>query len=85
MVPGNRSHPYERRRPVTRVERRRGGLRGRESETRPYAERTLPVTNKRKRFMRMACEQSHLRFNALMGMLFDPEGLRESLERQDGS
>ncbi len=32
----------------------------------------------------MACEQPHLRFNALMGLLFDPEGLRESFERQDG-
>ena len=25
-----------------------------------------------------------MRFTALMGLLFDPEGLRESFERQDG-
>jgi hypothetical protein len=25
-----------------------------------------------------------MRFNALMGLVFDPEGLRESFERQDG-
>ena len=59
-------------------------MRERESETRLYAERTLTVTSKLERFTRMACEQPHLRFNALMGLLFDPEGLRESFERQDG-
>jgi len=32
----------------------------------------------------MARNEPHLRFNALMGLLFDPEGLRESFERQDG-
>jgi group II intron reverse transcriptase/maturase len=32
----------------------------------------------------MARENPGMRFNALMGLLFDPEGLRESFERQDG-
>jgi RNA-directed DNA polymerase len=59
-------------------------LRQRESETRPYAERTLTVTTKLERFTRMARERPHERFNALMGLLSDPEGLRESFERQDG-
>jgi hypothetical protein len=34
---------------------RGGGLRQRESDTRPYTERTLPVTNRLARFTRMAC------------------------------
>jgi hypothetical protein len=32
----------------------------------------------------MARAEPHTRFTSLMGMLFDPEGLRESFERQDG-
>jgi len=32
----------------------------------------------------MAREEPPMRFNALMGLLSDPEGLRESFERQDG-
>jgi RNA-directed DNA polymerase len=67
-----------------RVEQRGGGLRQRKSETRPYAERTLTVTTKLERFTRMAREEPQMRFNALMGLLSDPEGLRESFERQDG-
>jgi len=67
-----------------RVEQRGGGLRQRKSETRPYAERTLTVTTKLERFTRMAREEPQMRFNALMGLLSDPDGLRESFERQDG-
>jgi len=66
-----------------RVEQRGGGLRQRESETRPYAERTLTVTTKLERFTLMAREEPHTRFTSLMGLLFDPEGLRESFGRQD--
>jgi hypothetical protein len=67
-----------------RVEQRGGGLKQRESDTRPYAERTLTVTTKLERFTRMAREKPQTRFNALMGLLSDPEGLRESFEREDG-
>jgi len=67
-----------------RAEQRGGGLRQRESDTRPYAERTLTVTTKLERFTRMACEEPPTRFTALMGLLYDPEGLRESFGRQDG-
>ena len=59
-------------------------MRQRESETRPYAERTLTVTTKLERFTLMAREEPHTRFTSLMGLLFDPEGLRESFGRQDG-
>ena len=65
-------------------ERRGGGLRERESETRPYTERTLTVTTKLDRSTRMAREQPQARFTALMGLLWEPEGLRESFVRQDG-
>ena len=71
--------------PVMRAERRGGGLRQRQNETRPYTERTLTVTTKFERFTRMARDEPQRRFNALMGLLTDPEGLRESLERQEGS
>ena len=67
-----------------RAEQRGGGLRQRESDTRPYAERTLSVTTKLERFTRMAREEPQTRFTSLMGLLFDPEGLRESFGRQDG-
>jgi len=67
-----------------RAEQRGGGLRQRESETRPYAERTLTVTTKFERFTAMARENPQMRFTSLTGLLFDPEGLRESFERQDG-
>lgn len=66
------------------VEPRGGGLRQRESDTRPYAERTLPVTTKLKRFTLKAREEPRTRFTALMGLLWDPDGLRESFRRQDG-
>ena len=67
-----------------RAEQRGGGLRQRERATRPYAERTLTVTTKLKRFTLKAREELHTRFTSLMGLLFDPEGLRESFGRQDG-
>lgn len=67
-----------------RAEQRGGGLRQRESDTRPYAERTLTVTTKLERFTLMAREEPQTRFTSLMGLLFDPEGLRESFGRQDG-
>ena len=66
------------------VERRGGGLRERERETRPYTERTLSVTTTLERFTLKAHEEPHTRFTALMGVLWAPEGLRESFGRQDG-
>ena len=59
-------------------------MRQRESDTRPYAERTLTVTTKLERFTLMAREEPHTRITSLMGLLFDPDGLRESFGRQDG-
>lgn len=43
------------------------------------------MTTKLERFTLMAREEPQRRFNALMGIMFDPEGLRESFGRQDGS
>jgi len=60
-------------------------LRQRKSDTRPYTERTLTVITRLERFTQKAREEPQTRFNALMGILFDPEGRRESFERQDGS
>ena len=42
------------------------------------------MTTRLERFTRKAREELRTRFNALMGMVYDPEGLRESFERQDG-
>ena len=42
------------------------------------------MTTKLERFTLMAREEPHTRFTSLMGLLFDPEGLRESFGRQDG-
>lgn len=67
-----------------RAEQRSGGLRQREIETRPYAERIMTVTTKFDRFTARARQGPHERFTALMGLMFDPDGLRESFERQDG-
>src|SRR5690606_414747 len=55
-----------------RVEPRGGGLRQRKRETRPYTERTLPVSTRLERFTHKARSELHTRFNALMGLLFDP-------------
>ena len=43
------------------------------------------MTTKLERFTPMAREEPQRWFNALMGIMFDPEGLRESFGRQDGS
>ena len=67
-----------------RAERRGGGLRQRKSEPRPYTERILIVTSKFERFTCKARAEPHTRFTSLMGLLFDPEGLRESFDRQNG-
>ena len=42
------------------------------------------MTTRLERFTQKAREEPRTRFNALMGMLYDPQGLRESFERQDG-
>jgi len=42
------------------------------------------VTTRLERFTQKARNEPQTRFNALMGLLFDPEGLRESFERQNG-
>ena len=42
------------------------------------------MTTRLDRFTQKARAEPRLRFTALMGLLFDPEGLRESFERQDG-
>jgi hypothetical protein len=65
-----------------RVEPRRGGRGERQNETRPYTERTLTVTTKFGRFTARARPGLRERFTALMGLLFDPAGRRESFERQ---
>jgi RNA-directed DNA polymerase len=44
----------------------------------------MPVTTKLKRFTLKAREEPRTRFTALMGILWDPDGLRESFGRQDG-
>ena len=59
-------------------------MRQRKRETRPYTERTLPVSTRLERFTHKARNEPQTRFNALMGLLFDPDGLRDSFERQDG-
>jgi len=62
------------------VERRGGGLRQRWRATRPYPERTLSVTTRLDRFTQKARAEPRMRLNALMGLVFDPQGLRESFE-----
>lgn len=42
------------------------------------------MTTRLERFTQKAREEPKMRFNALMGLLYEPEGLRESFERQDG-
>ncbi len=41
------------------------------------------MTTPLERFTHKAREEPRLRFNALMGRVYDPEGLRESFERQE--
>ena len=42
------------------------------------------MTTRLDRFTQKARAEPQLRFNALMGLVFDPEGLHESFARQDG-
>jgi RNA-directed DNA polymerase len=42
------------------------------------------VNTRLERLKQKARNEPQTQFNALMGMLFDPEGLRDSFERQDG-
>ena len=42
------------------------------------------MTTRLERLTHKARSEPHVRFTALMGRLYDPEGLRESFERQDG-
>lgn len=43
------------------------------------------MTTRLERFTQKAREEPRTRFTALMGLLYDREGLRESFERQDGT
>ena len=81
---GSRGCPYERRRLVMRTEQRGTGLRQRVRATWPDTERIVTMTTKFIRFTEKARAEPSLRFNALMGLLFDPEGLHASFERQNG-
>ena len=45
----------------------------------------MPVTTQLERLAHKARSEPHTRFTSLMGMLYDPQGLRESFERQKGS
>jgi group II intron reverse transcriptase/maturase len=44
----------------------------------------MTVITRLDRFTQKAREEPRVRFTALMGLVFDPDGLRESFERQDG-
>lgn len=61
-----------------RAERRGGGLGQRVGETWPDTERTLTMTTRLAHFARQAREEPRTRFDALMGLVFDPEGLHAS-------
>ena len=67
-----------------RREQRGGGLGERVGVTWPDAERILSMTTRLTRFTQKAREEPRTRFNALMGLVFDPEGLHASFERQNG-
>jgi retron-type reverse transcriptase len=51
-------------------------------DTWPDTERTLIMTTQLTRFTQWARDHPQRKYNSLMGMLFDPEGLNESFERQ---
>ena len=51
-------------------------------QTCPDPERTMCMTRRFIGFTQRARAEPGLRFNALMGLLSDPQGLRESFERQ---
>ncbi len=44
----------------------------------------MTMTTRLACFTRKAAEEPHTRFTALMGLVFDPEGLHASFERQPG-
>lgn len=67
-----------------RAEQRGGGLGERVGETWPDTERTLTMTTRLARFTRTAREEPRTRFDALMGLVFDPEGRHASFGRQSG-
>ena len=51
-------------------------------DTWPDTERILSMTTKMARFTQRAQDNPQRQYTALMGMLFDPEGLNASFERQ---
>ena len=67
-----------------RAEQRGTGLRQRVRATWPDTERIMTMTTKFIRFTEKARAEPQLRFNALMGLLYEPQGLHASFERQNG-
>ena len=51
----------------------------------PDTERIVTMTTGLIRFTQRARAEPKCRFNALMGLLYDPEGLHASFERQAGN
>jgi RNA-directed DNA polymerase len=68
-----------------RMEQSGVGLRERIRETWPDTERIVIMATQLIRFTQWARESPQRQYNALMGMLSDPEGLRASFERQAAS
>jgi retron-type reverse transcriptase len=66
------------------VEQRGAGLGERVGETWPDTERIKTLTTRLARFTQRVRELRGERCTSLIGLLFDPEGLRASFERQDG-
>lgn len=66
-------------------ERRGTSLRQRTGDTCPDTERTLRMNTPLVRFTQWAQEAPQARYNALMGLLSDPEGLMHSFEVQPGN
>jgi hypothetical protein len=67
-----------------RAERRGAGVGQRKEETWPDTGRIVTMTTRLDRFTQKARAEPQLRFNALRGLVFDPEGLHESFGRQGG-
>ena len=68
-----------------RSERRGAGVRQWVEQTCPDTERTLCLSTQFTHFTQRALSEPGLRFNALMGLLSDPQGLRESFDQQPGN
>ena len=66
-------------------ERKGTSLRQRTGDTCPDTERTLRMNTPLVRFTQWAQEAPQARYNALMGLLSDPEGLMHSFEVQPGN